>query len=148
MKISNEIIAQGLNKISKKLGDKQAFASLLKGEKGNGDSSLGLKQMDVDDFKAALKKYGAVGFIAKMSEDIIGEKIAQKRAELEEKMGLNDPNKTQQDIVEIRATIDELVRDFERELKTSLKQSAILQKQKQLSTTSESHALSLALAQI
>lgn len=142
-----EILSQG-SSYAKKLSAKiDEFQSLLNSQsEPNTDTSL--EQMSVEDFKAALKKYGAFGLLTKINEDIIGEKIAKKRAELEESMGLNDGSKSTEERLELKATIDDLVRDYEKELRASLKQNAILQKQQQLEANKSLHGLEMALAGI
>ncbi|BCX79303.1 response regulator [Campylobacter sp. 19-13652] len=151
MKIDSKTLGSVLSeaaKYTRKLSaNSDEFKSLLNSQsEPNADASL--NQMSVEDFKAALKKYGAFGFVAKMSEDIIGEKLAKKRAELEESMGLNDESKSAEERLELKATIDDLVRDYEKELRASLKQNAILQKQQQLEANKSSHGLEMALAEL
>lgn len=149
MKIDNQAINSVFNTFSNTKPFKaksDEFKNLLNQTKPNTDANI--TQMSVEDFKEALKKYGAAGFIAKINEDIIDEKLAQKRTELEESMGLNDNSKSTDEKRELMAIIDDLMLNYEKELKAKLKENAILQKQQQLNANKSVRGLEMALAEI
>lgn len=125
---------------------KDLLQSLNHGQSQNIDKEL--LKMSVEEFKDSLKKYGASALLAKINEDKIKLKIAQKKEELEQNLGINDPSKTQDEKKELAQNIENLLKEYEKELKNTLKQASILERQKRLQNQKEANALAMALTQL
>ena len=86
---------------------------------------------DVERFKNDLAKLGAYGYLAQLNADKIEQKVAEKRKELSELLGLNDPNKSAEEKSELNQTLNEFLNKYRKELNGVLN-NTILQRQQNL----------------
>ncbi|WP_295146501.1 response regulator [uncultured Campylobacter sp.] len=86
---------------------------------------------DVERFKNDLAKLGAYGYLAQLNADKIEQKVAEKRKELSELLGLNDPNKSAEEKSELNQTLNEFLNKYRKELNGALN-NTILQRQQNL----------------
>ena len=86
---------------------------------------------DVERFKNDLAKLGAYGYLAQLNTDKIEQKVAEKRKELSELLGLNDPNKSAEEKSELNQTLNEFLNKYRKELNGVLN-NTILQRQQNL----------------
>lgn len=109
MKIENKLT---LNEIAKTTTKTAAnFDEFLK--RNLNEKSI---SSEIENFKQELQKVGASGYLSKLSEDKIAQKLATKQAELEKILGLDDKNK---DEIE-KSRLSTLLKDFLGEYKNSL----------------------------
>jgi hypothetical protein len=87
----------------------------------------------LEQFKKRLTEVGATGFISELNSNKIEEKIAQKKKELMELLGINDPTKTQDQKNELLKIMDKILSDYRKELNVALTSQTLLEKQKNLS---------------
>jgi hypothetical protein len=87
----------------------------------------------LEQFKKRLTEIGAAGFISELNSNKIEEKIAQKKKELMELLGINDPTKTQDQKNELLKIMDKILSDYRKELNMALTSQTLLEKQKNLS---------------
>ncbi len=97
-------------------------------DEAEGDSKI---LSDVERFKNDLAKLGAYGYLAQLNADKIEQKVAEKRKELSELLGLNDPNKSAEEKSELNQTLNELLNKYRKELNSVLN-NTILQRQQNL----------------
>ncbi|QKF63390.1 hypothetical protein CMCT_1268 [Campylobacter mucosalis] len=83
---------------------------------------------EVEQFRKNLSKFGASGYLAKLNEEKIEQKVAIKRAELMEKMGLNSENLKNPDKAELNAILEELLAEYKKELLTQAQNNTILER--------------------
>lgn len=86
---------------------------------------------NVERFKNDLSKLGAYGYLAQLNADKIEQKVAEKRKELSELLGLNDPNKSAEEKSELNQTLNEFLNKYRKELNGVLN-NTILQRQQNL----------------
>ena len=86
---------------------------------------------DVERFKNDLAKLGAYGYLAQLNTDKIEQKVAEKRKELSELLGLNDPSKSAEEKSELNQTLNEFLNKYRKELNGVLN-NTILQRQQNL----------------
>ena len=86
---------------------------------------------DVERFKNDLSKLGAYGYLAQLNADKIEQKVAEKRKELSELLGLNDPNKSAEEKSELNQTLNKFLNKYRKELNGVLN-NTILQRQQNL----------------
>ena len=86
---------------------------------------------DVERFKNDLAKLGAYGYLAQLNADKIEQKVAEKRKELSELLGLNDPNKSAEEKSELNQTLNKFLNKYRKELNGVLN-NTILQRQQNL----------------
>ena len=86
---------------------------------------------DVERFKNDLAKLGAYGYLAQLNADKIEQKVAEKRKELSELLGLNDPSKSAEEKNELNQTLNEFLNKYRKELNGALN-NTILQRQQNL----------------
>ncbi|MBR8464810.1 response regulator [Campylobacter sp. faydin G-140] len=94
---------------------------------------------DVEEFKQKLSELGAYGYLSQLNLDKIDEKIEQKKEELTELLGLNDPSKSTDERTELSKILEKLVADYRKELQSSLSNNSLLEKQQKLARTSSSN---------
>ncbi|WP_169752933.1 hypothetical protein [Campylobacter mucosalis] len=98
---------------------------------------------EVEQFRKNLSKFGASGYLAKLNEEKIEQKVAIKRAELMEKMGLNSENLKNPDKAELNAILEELLAEYKKELLTQAQNNTILERAQKLSNSKNSTLASL-----
>ncbi|QCD45474.1 hypothetical protein [Campylobacter mucosalis] len=98
---------------------------------------------EVEQFRKNLSKFGASGYLAKLNEEKIEQKVAIKRAELMEKMGLNSENLKNHDKAELNAILEELLAEYKKELLTQAQNNTILERAQKLSNSKNSTLASL-----
>ncbi|MCD8213709.1 MAG: response regulator [Campylobacter sp.] len=92
----------------------------------------------VDEFRRKLTELGAYGYLTQLNADKIEQKIQQRKEELEELLGINDPSKTQTQKNELTKVMDTMLSEYRKELNAALTSSTLLEKQKRLAGTSSS----------
>ncbi|WP_169776970.1 hypothetical protein [Campylobacter mucosalis] len=98
---------------------------------------------EVEQFRKNLSKFGASGYLAKLNEEKIEQKVAIKKAELMEKMGLNSENLKNPDKAELNAILEELLAEYKKELLTQAQNNTILERAQKLSNSKNSTLASL-----
>ena len=86
----------------------------------------------LEQFKKRLTEIGATGFINELNSNKIEDKIAKKKEELTELLGINDPTKTQDQKNELLKIMDKILSDYRKELNMALTSQTLLEKQKSL----------------
>ncbi len=135
---NNDIIDYLLQSGSSKTKDKKnSFDEILSlaMDKIASDAKISDK---IEQFKKRLTGIGAVGFISELNSNKIEEKIAQKKKELTELLGIDDPAKTQDQKNELLKIMDKILSDYRKELNVALANQALLEKQKNLNSKSSS----------
>lgn len=102
---------------------------------------------DVERFKQNLSELGTAGYISTLNSQKIEDKLAQKREELTELLGLNDPNKSATEINELTKVLEKMLQDYRKELNIALNSSTLLEKQQQLSNAKNTTNLASVLAE-
>lgn len=98
---------------------------------------------EVEQFRKNLSKFGASGYLAKLNEEKIEQKVAIKRAELMEKMGLTSEDLKNPDKAELNAILEELLAEYKKELLAQAQNNTILERAQKLSNSKNSTLASL-----
>ncbi|MDL0089657.1 hypothetical protein [Campylobacter gastrosuis] len=109
MKIENKLILNETAKTTKKTATN--FDEIL-----NANLNKKITSNEIENFKQELSKVGASGYLSKLNEDKIAQKLATKQAELEKILGLDDKNK---DSLE-KSRLSSLLKGFLGEYENSL----------------------------
>ncbi|MBE2983959.1 response regulator [Campylobacter sp. RM9344] len=134
MKVQNNSLVDFLSQLEAGKNEKNKslkFDEILNSALENKTSKNDLSQ-EVEDFKQRLSELGAYGYITQLNEDKIEQKIAQKRNELIETLGINDPNKSNDQRSELLKVLEEMLSEYRKQIQNSLASQSILEKQQQL----------------
>ncbi|MBE3606270.1 response regulator [Campylobacter sp. RM13119] len=137
MKVQNNSLVDFLSQLEAGKNEKNKslkFDEILNSALKNKTSKNDLSQ-EVEDFKQRLSELGAYGYITQLNEDKIEQKIAQKRNELIETLGINDPNKSNDQRSELLKILEEMLSEYRKQIQNSLASQSILEKQQQLAGT-------------
>ncbi|MBE2986121.1 response regulator [Campylobacter sp. RM12920] len=140
MKVQNNSLVDFLSQLEAGKNEKNKslkFDEILNSALENKTSKNDLSQ-EVEDFKQRLSELGAYGYITQLNEDKIEQKIAQKRNELIETLGINDPNKSNDQRSELLKVLEEMLSEYRKQIQNSLASQSILEKQQQLAGTKSS----------
>lgn len=133
----SQIFNENINKDSLKNSTNYIFNDIL-------DFNLKLEKEkeeisnEIEQFKSDLRKYGPYSFLNQLNESKIEEKIARKKAELIQNMGLNDENLQKNERAELQNLLEKILSEYKKELLSSTNNNLLLERANQINNSKNS----------